>query len=1163
MKAYKLTLIAGIIATLVIIAGVAFFGINSMMQNNEDLIYKKAPLHERIAARSEQNHLMTRDPNTGKVPTERLLEAKKYKDRLMSSESYLKGAISGVQWVDIGPDTVGGRTRAIMFDPTDATNKRVIAAGVTGGMWKNADITNPATVWTKVNDFMDNLSVVSIAYDPNATSTWYAATGEIESHSVSGAGLFKSTDAGVTWSQLSSTLGGAFGSANPDMIFASDVVCRNEGGTTAIYVGCGTLNLGDLADPAGGNAAFQGNNGLWRSTDGGSTWAQVLESGNSGFHQRISDIKIDGSNNLVVATGRNAAGDLGGDIYRCTGTNCNTNASFAKILDENTDRTIFDVAPSNSNIVYAASKKVAGGNQDVAYLKKTVDGGANWTDLTIPPISDVNNNCAADPSGHFTRQQAFYDLTIRVNPTDPNVVLMGGIDMWRSTDGGANFNLASIWIRNICNLPYMHSDHHEIVYRPGTNEVVFGNDGGVAYSSNAGDASVTGNLHFRDHIVGYNTSQFYSADIHPTSGQNDYIGGLQDNGSNEWDAANGNLTVEVTGGDGASSHIDQDNGDVQITAYTYNVYYRTLDEWVTPNNNTTFHNDGNNGRFINPTDYDDTGNILYGANAANVITRCTGIASASPTCTDETVGGSALGGGQASALKVDPNTNTTLYVGSSGNGVPTLSKITNANTGTMTSTSIGNASWPANTYLSAIDVEVGNSNHMIVTLSNYGTANVWETTDGGANWTNVEGNLPDMPVRWVTFSPHNADHALLGTELGVWSTDDLNGASTVWGATNSGLANVRVDMIKYRASDKKFVAGTHGRGLFVGEVVSGMPTLTLAVAPSMVVENSGSPFTYTFTRTGPTTAALVANFGINASSTASAADYTVSTGGTGAVTFSGTTGTVTFPIGASTVTVTVTPTGDTSVETNETVVMDITADAANYILGTPATATGTINDDDTATLPTLTLAVSPTMVNEDAGSPFTYTFSRTGATTAALVTNFSINASSTASAADYTVSTGGTGAVTFSGTTGTVTFPIGASTVTVIVTPTSDTSVESNETVIMDITADAANYTLGTPTTATGTITDDDSTPCPPDYAGANALSGNQSTMMDFETDGIIESTQVIDGGAGQNVDYDSGNSIELNGPFEVKNNTVFHAFIDGCGGAAAKEETTEYGSKK
>ncbi len=827
------TKICFIASSILVLGMTIMISTNMNLKTVEKSQYQKMSKKERIMARSAQEYLMTRDPATGEVPTENLIVAKEYKDALMKKLSNDKAKIPMLTWTDVGPDTVGGRTRAIMFDPTDATNKRVYAAGTSGGLWRNNDITTRTTVWTKVNDFMENLSVVSLAYDPNNTSTWYAATGEIETSVTPGVGVFKSTDAGATWAHLPSS--------SPYKL-NSDIVVRNEGGTSVVYLGSGQKHIGaEIGDPVTPNGAFQGTSGLFRSADGGTTWAQVLPQNGASNDQLVSDLKIDGSNNLLVAVGENAFDDLGGDIYKCTGANCNGAGTFTKILDASGKRTLFDVSDSDANTIYAIGQSDAAdpGSDDVGFFKKTTNGGTSWTDLTIPKVYDINVDPCTEGTNHFTRAQAFYCVVLEVHPTDPDVVLLGGIDMYRSTNGGTSFSIISSWVRDNSGpcVNYMHADHHLAVFRPGnTNEVVFSNDGGVAYSPNAGDKNTTPT--FKDHVMGYVTSQFYSCDISPIAAAKEYLGGLQDNGSNEWDAANLNKTVEVTGGDGGVAHIDQQNTLIQITATTMNNYSYTRDEWVTMPPEQVAGGNGS-GLFINPTDYDDTNKILYGASGVDQISRATGFAAAGATLVPSiAVGGAGLGGKQASTIKVDPNTPTTIYVGT-GNGK--VFKITNANGGVLTSSDISPtvAQAPANTFVSSIDVQIGNSNHMLMTISNFGVKSVYESIDGGATWVDIENNLPNIPVRWGIFSPANSDHALLATDMGIWTTDNIDAANTSWEATNSGLANVRVDMIKYRTSDNTFVAGTHGRGLFIGNIGSACnPANTTDVKQADITNNA-------------------------------------------------------------------------------------------------------------------------------------------------------------------------------------------------------------------------------------------------------------------------------------------------------------------------------------
>ncbi|MFN6122997.1 MAG: beta strand repeat-containing protein, partial [Dolichospermum sp.] len=234
-----------------------------------------------------------------------------------------------------------------------------------------------------------------------------------------------------------------------------------------------------------------------------------------------------------------------------------------------------------------------------------------------------------------------------------------------------------------------------------------------------------------------------------------------------------------------------------------------------------------------------------------------------------------------------------------------------------------------------------------------------------------------------------------------------------------------------------------------------LPTITLAVSPSNVTEDGTTNLIYTFTRSGGiTTNALTVNYSI--AGTANSSDYTGATPGTGK--------TITFAAGSSTATLTIDPTADTIVESNETVALTL-ATGTGYTIGTTTAVTGTITNDD-VTLPSITLAVSPTSVSEDGTINLIYTFTRTGSTTTALTVNYGITG--TANSTDYTGATPGTGK--------TITFAAGSSTATLTIDPTADTIVESNETVALTL-ATGTGYTIGTTTAVIGTITNDDLLP--------------------------------------------------------------------------------------
>lgn len=774
------------------------------VSEEEQEMEKKA----RVAARAEMEFAMTKDPATNTIPRERLFAAQKYADELRQEGIDFRGPVGGVTWLNRGPKKVGGRTRAMLFLPSDATNKTVLAGGVSGGLWKNTDITNANSSWTKVNDFMDNLAITCLAVDPNNNNIIYAGTGEAFTSSVQGNGVYRSVDGGNTWTHLTNS---------SDYKYVADLVVRNESGTSVVYIASRLNGFGDLSAPnSGNNEHLTGKDGVYRSADSGASWTQVLPTydhfgdGSTFLEYSADDIDLDANNNLWVATHRNTYGRLGGGVFTCS-SGCDQESNWTNKLsgDDNIRRARIGVSESDPNTIYMIGGSAGGGSADVAVFKKSTDGGDSWSDLTIP--SNLNQDCSVNNAEHFTRGQAFYDLDLVVHPGDKDVVYLAGIDLLRSTDGGNNFDFVSYWTGS-CKT-YVHADNHIILFRPGnTDQMLVGNDGGIAFSTNSGDKTAT-NIAWAHHNEDYNVTQFYGVDIHPTAGMNKYIAGSQDNGTKYWSNVNSTVTSEVVGGDGAYSHIDQDNPKIQIGAYIYGDITVTNDEWA-GGSTSNFIIGSDAGRFINPTDYDDANNILYGASDADKLLRIKDVGGTNAPQGQVDVN---IGGKVASAVKIDPNTPSTIFVGTDGGKVY---KVTDAD-GTPTPTDItNNISSADGWYVRSIDVQNGDSDHLLVTFGNYGVSSVWESTNGGTSWTAIEGNLPDMPVRWGIFSPDNNDQAFLATELGVWSTDNLDGGSTNWGQTNGGLANVRIDMIQYRTSDKTLVAGTHGRGLYTATLSS-------------------------------------------------------------------------------------------------------------------------------------------------------------------------------------------------------------------------------------------------------------------------------------------------------------------------------------------------------
>ncbi len=726
----------------------------------------------RIDKAMELEFEKTKDPALNEVPRRRLMQAYRIAEQRrkeMATRGPIGGSSSAIVWEERGPSNVAGRTRALMYDLSDAPNyRKVWAGGVGGGLWYTNDITVGTPTWVEVDPFLENLAISTIAQDPTNTSVIYAGTGEgwFNSDAIRGLGIWKSSDGGANWSQLPST-------DNDEFDYVNKLVVTGNGTVLA-----------------GNRSRYCNAGGLWRSTNGGTSWSLVLtgDSGTycSGNSRWVTDIEVASNGDIYAALGMNYSDG----IYRSTDDGLTWTKVYTSAANE--ERIELACAPSASGTVYALIENTDSGG--VPPIKKTTNSGGSWSNMSTPTWYDTS---CASASADWTRSQDWYDLIASVDPTNANVVYIGGVDLFKSTNGGSSWTQISSWWGG-CDV-YVHADQHAMTFKPGSSELLFGNDGGVYRTT-------TGGTSFESKNNGYNVTQFYACAMSGEAGKDAFLAGAQDNGTQYYTNAGMNATTEVTGGDGAFCHIDQDNDDIQISSYVYNAYRITNNGWGSYN---SYSIGSSTGRFINPTDYDSDANVLYGAHNGGVYSYVTGVGTSNTTGTRTMAG---FGGSKITTVHVDVNTANRVWFGFSGK----IIRVDNANSGAASATdrTPGNAGWSASGYVSSIEVQDGDANHILATVSNFGVSSVWETTNGGTSWTEVEGDLPDIPVRGAIFNPNNSDQALLATEMGVWTTDNLNGTSTAWAPSNNGLANVRTDMLQWRSSDNTVIAATHGRGLF-------------------------------------------------------------------------------------------------------------------------------------------------------------------------------------------------------------------------------------------------------------------------------------------------------------------------------------------------------------
>ncbi len=674
-----------------------------------------------------------------------------------------KDRSQGGNWQSLGPNSSPGgyaglgRLNCVAFVPGSTSEYYTGAAS--GGIWHTTDDGN---TWTNLNDTVPVLGVSDIlVIDPVVgPDILYIATGDRDGGSLwslggqqsndnNSVGVLKSTDGGATWAPTA-------------LSFAASQKHRVN-------------RL--LMDP---NSAYQTiyaatTDGVYKTTDGGNTWPKVT-----------SDVFIDmefkpGDPTTIYGS---TEGWSSTSIYVST----NSGSSFSFVTSYSGIRTELAVSANQPTWVYALVA-ASGGGLDGIY--KSTNSGTSYTKV-FDGTTSGNNLLGWNCSGSGSGGQGSYDLCIATDPTNANNVYVGGVNTWKSTNGGSSWSIVNHWTG--CGTPYaqnVHADKHFLTFQNGTSTIFEANDGGLYKSSDGG----TTWAHLSS---GMAISQIYRLGVGQTN-PDEVIIGLQDNGTK---ALLSGVWNDVIGGDGFECIVDYTDENTQYGALYYGDIYRTYDYWW--NSTGITGSIPGSGAWCTPYLIDPTYNNTLYVGYEEVYKS-----------TDQGNNWSQISnqGGSTDFRSMAISTSNHLYIYAATHG--NIYRTTNGGGATQQWSNITSNLPVGSSNITYICVKDDDPNHLWVSMGGYNGNGVYESTNGGSSWNNISTGLPTLPVMCVI---QNKDYTGIelyaATDVGVYVKQDGGN----WVPFSNGLPNVVVTELEiyYGASptDHKLYAATFGRGVW-------------------------------------------------------------------------------------------------------------------------------------------------------------------------------------------------------------------------------------------------------------------------------------------------------------------------------------------------------------
>ncbi|MBI5058743.1 T9SS type A sorting domain-containing protein [candidate division KSB1 bacterium] len=664
-------------------------------------------------------------------------------------------------WVQIGPTNLAGRCLSIAWHPT---NTNIIYVGsASGGVWKTTD---GGANWTPLTDGLPSLAVSSVVLDPTNPNIIYIGTGEGSWNidAVLGAGVFKSTDAGASWSVTGLSWSVSQGGAINKLVIDPDNP-QNLWAASSRMVSGG---------------------GVYRTVNGGTSWTR--------YHAGdVKDVVIhpDSSNVLYCAVGY-PWGHSENGIFRSVDSGVTwTRLSSGLPSASSTGRLQLSISPTSPQTIYAGISTTISANSQLLGIYKTSNAGASWTLQATTP--NMYNN------------QGWYNNVCAVNPTNAAILYSSGLDCYRSSDSGVSWTRKSVWSYSPGHTQYAHADHHDLAFMPGNpTTIIVATDGGLYKSTNSGDTWTGLNN-------GLATYQFYAMDNDALQ-PNVAFGGTQDNGTNKYN--NSSTWTAVLGGDGGYCNVDFTNSNIVYAETQRGSHYKST------NGGSSYSYIGSTisgaGAWVTPVEMDPTNSsvlltattrlwrtanaggswAIFSPDTSSQYISSIAIAPSNPNYIyysyeyNGQVWRTANNGGSwtnvssglpnryVTRVKVHPSDHTNVWVTVSGYG-----------TGHVWKSTTGGGGW-VNMSTGLPDIPC---NDVVFDLNNPATMyvatdlGVYVSTNSGASWSAYSTGLPNVVVDDIALHPTSGILRASTHGRGMWETP--TSAPTVTVLTPNGAEN--------------------------------------------------------------------------------------------------------------------------------------------------------------------------------------------------------------------------------------------------------------------------------------------------------------------------------------------------------------------------------------